>query len=156
MSCSNSLNGGGIGGASGLPFSMHVPQKPNINGERSKKIEHHVGVLGKKEIQIAADGMERARSGRERIVDDNLYLKGMVIIRLLSATLEFTGAFLMWRFQRLDTAVRINGFLGLVGPLILTSTMLLGVAGLALGKMPVGKIFWIGTGVLCILWGTSR
>jgi hypothetical protein len=89
-------------------------------------------------------------------MQDNLYLKGMVLIRLLSATLEFTAAFLMWRFHRLDTAVRINGFLGMVGPLILTSTMLLGVAGLAVGKIPLAKMVWIGIGVLFIIWGTSR
>lgn len=89
-------------------------------------------------------------------MEDNVYLKGMVLIRLLSATLEFTGAFLMWRFHRLDTAVRINGVLGLVGPFILTSTMLLGLAGLAVGKMPMNKIIWIGSGVLLILWGTTR
>ena len=89
-------------------------------------------------------------------MEDAFYLKGMVLIRLLSATLEFIAAFLMWRFHRLDTAVRINGFLGLVGPFILTSTMLLGMAGLAVGKMPVAKMLWIGGGVLLILWGTSR
>ncbi len=88
-------------------------------------------------------------------MQDDFYLKGMVVIRLLSATVELTAAFLMWRLQRLDTAVRINGFLGMVGPLILTTTMALGLAGLA-GKMPLGKMLWIGCGVICILWGTSR
>lgn len=87
---------------------------------------------------------------------DDLYLKGMILIRFLSASIEFTGAFLMWRYQRLDTAVRINGLLGLAGPIILTSTMLLGIAGLAATKVPVAKIAWIGAGVAMILWGTTR
>jgi hypothetical protein len=62
----------------------------------------------------------------------------------------------MWRYFRLDTAIRINGFLGLAGPLVLTTTMLLGIAGLAATRMPLAKIFWIGIGVACILWGTTR
>lgn len=61
----------------------------------------------------------------------------------------------MWRFGRLETAVRINGFLGLAGPIVLSLTMLMGVAGLA-GRLPLGKITWIGLGVLLIFYGTSR
>jgi len=79
----------------------------------------------------------------------------MVAVRLLSAGIELTGALLMWRLGRLETAVRINGFLGLVGPLILTTTMLLGIAGLAT-RLPLGKLLWIGAGVLLILVGTTR
>ena len=89
-------------------------------------------------------------------MSEEIFLKGMIIIRFLSAIMELTGAFLMWRFYRLDTAIRINGFLGLVGPIILTSTMLLGIAGLAATRVPVAKIVWIGLGVACILWGTTR
>ncbi|WP_053958648.1 YqhV family protein [Sulfobacillus thermosulfidooxidans] len=89
-------------------------------------------------------------------MSSDMYLKGMVLIRLISASIEFTGAFLMWRYQRLDMAVRINGLLGLAGPIILTTTMLLGIAGLAATKVPVAKIAWIGAGVVMILWGTTR
>ncbi len=86
----------------------------------------------------------------------DIYLKGMVLIRLVSASIEFVGALLMWRYQRLDMAVRINGFLGLAGPIILTTTMLLGIAGLTTTKIPLTKITWIGAGVVMILWGTTR
>lgn len=89
-------------------------------------------------------------------MDNHLFLRGMVAIRLLSALIELTGAFLMWRFQRLDMAVRINGFLGMAGPLVLTSTMLLGIAGLAASRVPIAKVAWIGAGVALILWGTTR
>lgn len=89
-------------------------------------------------------------------MNDDAYLRGMVLLRLLSATLEITGAFLMWRFHRLDTAVRINGFLGMAGPLILTTTMLIGMAGLAATRVPVLKLAWIGAGIALILWGTTR
>lgn len=87
---------------------------------------------------------------------EDLYLRGMVYIRFLSAAIEFTGAFLMWRYNRLDMAIRINGFLGLAGPIILTTTMMLGIAGMAATRMPLNKIMWIGLGVGCILWGTTR
>ncbi|MCY0878007.1 MAG: YqhV family protein [Firmicutes bacterium] len=86
----------------------------------------------------------------------DVFLKGMILIRFLSASMELTGAFLMWRTYRLETAIRINGFLGLAGPLVLTTTMLLGIAGLAANRVPTAKIAWIGIGVACILWGTTR
>jgi hypothetical protein len=89
-------------------------------------------------------------------MSEEIFLRGMIAVRFLSAAMEFTGAFLMWRYFRLDTAIRINGFLGLAGPLVLTITMLLGVAGLAASRVPIGKILWIGLGVACILWGTTR
>ncbi|WP_430626649.1 DUF2619 domain-containing protein [Sulfobacillus thermotolerans] len=41
------------------------------------------------------------------MMGNDVYLKSMVLIRFLSASIEFTGAFLMWRYQRLDVAVRI-------------------------------------------------
>lgn len=86
---------------------------------------------------------------------EHLYLRGMVGIRLLSGCLELTGALLMWRLGRLDAAVRVNSVLGLVGPVVLTLTMLIGVAGLAT-RLPVGKLLWIGAGVMLILVGTTR
>jgi hypothetical protein len=46
--------------------------------------------------------------------------------------------------------------LGLAGPLVLTTTMMLGIAGLAATRVPTAKIVWIGLGVACILWGTTR
>ncbi|MCL4318639.1 MAG: YqhV family protein [Firmicutes bacterium] len=86
----------------------------------------------------------------------DVYLKGMVLIRLISAMIELTGAILMWRYQRLDVAVRINGLLGLAGPIVLTSTMLLGIAGMMAKNVSFTKMAWIGAGVAMILWGTTR
>lgn len=89
-------------------------------------------------------------------MSEEIFLRAMILVRFLSACLELTGAFLMWRFYRLDMAIRINSFLGLAGPIILTTTMILGVAGLAAQKFPLEKIAWIGAGVALILWGTTR
>jgi hypothetical protein len=77
----------------------------------------------------------------------------MAAIRLLSASIEVTGALLILRFGRVDTALRINGLLGLVGPTILVGVTLLGVAGLA-GRIVPAKIAIIFIGVYLILYGS--
>jgi hypothetical protein len=77
----------------------------------------------------------------------------MAAIRLLSACIEITGAILILRFGRVETALRINGLLGLVGPTILIAVTLLGVAGLA-GRIVPGKIALIFIGVYLILYGS--
>lgn len=89
-------------------------------------------------------------------LSDDIFLRGMILVRFVSALIELTGAILMWRYWRLDMAIRINSVLGLAGPIVLTTTMLLGVAGLAAAKFPLEKILWIGAGVALILWGTTR
>jgi hypothetical protein len=81
------------------------------------------------------------------------YVRGMAAIRLLSACIEITGAILILRFGRVDTALRINGLLGLVGPTILIAVTLLGVAGLA-GRIVPAKIALIFIGVYLILYGS--
>ena len=77
----------------------------------------------------------------------------MVLVRLLSSAVELSAAVLMARYNRVDTALRINGILGLVGPLILLTVTTLGVAGLA-GRLPVHKLLMILAGVLLIILGT--
>ncbi|HEX6988967.1 MAG TPA: YqhV family protein [Bacillota bacterium] len=83
----------------------------------------------------------------------NPFVGGMVLIRLLSATIEVTAAMLMARYNRVDTALRINGVLGLVGPAVLLAATTLGLAGLA-DRLPVHKTLMIATGVLLIIIGT--
>ncbi len=80
------------------------------------------------------------------------YVRTMVI-RLISATVELTGALLMARFNKIDTAVRINGFLGLVGPLVLITATAVGLVGLA-NNIQSSKILLVIVGVLLILIGT--
>jgi hypothetical protein len=87
---------------------------------------------------------------------EHVYLRGIITIRLLSSLIELSGALLMWRLGRLEAAVRINGLLGLAGPIVLTTTMLIGIAGLAQARVPLSKLVWIAGGVAMILWGTSR
>lgn len=80
-------------------------------------------------------------------------VNSMAVIRLISATIEATAAVLMLRSGRVETALRINGLLGLVGPTILVSVTAIGVLGLA-GRLPYAKMAIIGMGVYLILYGS--
>lgn len=74
----------------------------------------------------------------------------MVIIRLVSGSLELTIAGLMYKSHDLEKALALNSMLALVGPCILITTTALGVAGLG-DKISFLKIFCIFSGVLLIL-----
>ena len=77
----------------------------------------------------------------------------MAAVRFLSAAIEATGATLILRSARVDQALRINGLLGLAGPVILITVTALGVTGMA-GKIHAGKILLIFMGVYLILYGS--
>ncbi|NLG68905.1 MAG: DUF2619 domain-containing protein [Firmicutes bacterium] len=78
-------------------------------------------------------------------------VSGMALLRLLSATLEITAAILMVRSGRVADAVRINGLLGLVGPLVLASVTALGLAGLAeAGRLSPARLAILAVAVLLI------
>jgi len=79
----------------------------------------------------------------------------MAAVRMLSSAIELCAALLMLRLARLEAAVQINAGLGLVGPLVLVTTTLLGIAGLA-GKVPWTRIGLIAAGVLLIVVGARR
>ncbi len=81
------------------------------------------------------------------------FVRGMALVRFLSATAELAGALLMIRANRLEDAFRINAALGLVGPLVLMLTATIGVMGLA-GKLSLAKIAMIFAGVCLIFLGT--
>lgn len=82
-----------------------------------------------------------------------LLVKQMAGVRVLSACLEITAAILMLKFNRLDAALRINGLLGLIGPLILLAVTAIGAFGLA-GRVHPAKLATIFLGVVLILIGT--
>ena len=87
------------------------------------------------------------------MLSESRALLGMVLIRLLSALIEFSAVVLMLSLANLRTAVRINALLGLVGPTILLLATLVGVAGLSAQAsnprwllVPVGVgLVWLGT-----------
>ena len=80
-------------------------------------------------------------------------MRSMAAMRFVSAATEITAAVLMLRAGRVETALRINGLLGLVGPVVLVSVSLLGVAGMA-GRIPAGRVVLILIGVYLIIAGS--
>lgn len=79
----------------------------------------------------------------------------MAAVRMVSSAIELGAALLMLRLARLDAAVQINAALGLVGPLVLVTVTILGVAGLA-GKIPLTRLALIGAGVMLVILGARR
>ncbi|MEW6065969.1 hypothetical protein P378_12650 [Desulforamulus profundi] len=79
----------------------------------------------------------------------------MAMLRCLSASIELTAALLMLKFGRVETALKINAVLAMVGPSIMVLVTILGLVGLA-GKVSLSKLGIIFSGVLLIFYGISR
>lgn len=75
---------------------------------------------------------------------------GMALLRLIAGTIEISGALLMLKFQRVESAIQINAVLGLIGPSIFVLVSAIGIMGLA-GKLSYAKLGLIAAGVLLIL-----
>ncbi len=80
---------------------------------------------------------------------------GMALIRVLSCLIELTAAILMLKFNKIESALKINAVLAFVGPIILMSVMALGLFGMA-GKVPSSKMVIIATGVILIFYGINK
>ena len=79
----------------------------------------------------------------------------MATLRCISASIELTAAFLMLKFGRVETALKINAVLALVGPSVMSLVTVLGLAGLA-GKVSISKIAIIFSGVVLIFYGVNK
>ncbi|MEG6522171.1 YqhV family protein [Desulfotomaculum sp. 1211_IL3151] len=79
----------------------------------------------------------------------------MAMLRCLSASIEMTAAMLMLKYGRVETALKINAVLALVGPSVMIIVTTLGLAGLA-GKISLSKLGIIFSGVALIFYGISR
>ncbi|MDK2820615.1 MAG: hypothetical protein PWP31_580 [Clostridia bacterium] len=83
------------------------------------------------------------------------HVLAMAIMRVLSSLIELTAAFLMLRANRVETALKINAVLALIGPTIMTIVMALGIFGLA-SKFPINKLLIIFLGVCLIFYGINK
>ncbi len=79
----------------------------------------------------------------------------MALLRILSGSLELTAAIVMIRLNSVEKALVVNSMLAMVGPMILISTMAIGLVGLS-DKLSPGKLLWVMAGVGCILIGILR
>lgn len=65
------------------------------------------------------------------------------------------AAYLMYYFKNINTAVKINAFLGLIGPLILILVSFFGLFELS-SKLNIKNLIFITIGVILILIGTRN
>lgn len=79
----------------------------------------------------------------------------MAMLRCLSASIEFTAAILMLKFGRVETALKINAVLAMVGPTIMVLVTTLGLVGLA-GNVSISKMAIIFSGVILIFYGINK
>lgn len=81
-------------------------------------------------------------------------LSSMAIVRILSGLLEILAAIVIMRFGRIETALRINAFLGLVGPIVFILVSALGIVAVAVRVIP-WKIGLIILGFVFVMLGTK-
>lgn len=80
---------------------------------------------------------------------------GIVTLRMLSGMIELLAAIFMLRFATLEKALAINALLAIVGPIVLITTMSLGLISLA-DKISTTKFLLIGLGVVLIIVGLKK
>lgn len=79
----------------------------------------------------------------------------MGMLRLLSGLLEVFAATLMIYFNQVETALKINALLAIVGPTVMIIVTTLGVLGIA-DKVSLEKMLTILAGVTLIFIGLNK
>ncbi|MER2190703.1 MAG: YqhV family protein [Solibacillus sp.] len=75
----------------------------------------------------------------------------IIILRLISGSIEITAAAFMYKFNDLEKAFYINSLLALVGPVILIVTTAIALLGLA-DKISMTRIVCLFGGIFLILF----
>ena len=74
----------------------------------------------------------------------------MIVLRLISGSIEITAAMLMLKYNDLEKAFYINTMLALVGPVILIVTTGIGLSGLS-EKISLKKGILLFSGIVLII-----
>lgn len=77
----------------------------------------------------------------------------MALLRLIAGTIEISAALLMLKFGNVQTALKINSMLGLIGPIALTLVGAIGLIGLS-SHLSWPRLVLTALGVLLIFLGT--
>ncbi len=85
----------------------------------------------------------------------NKHVMAMAAMRVFSSLIEFSAAILMLKLNRVETALKINAVLAMVGPTVMCMVMALGLWGLA-GKISLSRILIIIAGVCLIFYGIKK
>lgn len=83
------------------------------------------------------------------------FLLGMVVLRLISGSLELLAALIMFRLNSVEKALLVNSMLAMLGPFVLILTTALGLAGIA-DKLSYSKLLWIIAGLTCLFIGIFK
>ena len=75
----------------------------------------------------------------------------IIILRLLSGSIELTAAMFMMKYNDLEKAFYINTLLALVGPIILVVTTGLALTGLT-EKISITRMVCLFSGIILILY----
>jgi hypothetical protein len=79
----------------------------------------------------------------------------MATIRVISGLLEIMVAIIFLKSGRVENALRMNAFLGLIGPLVFLLVSVLGVVAIAV-KISWPKMIIICLGIILVLVGTKN
>lgn len=82
-------------------------------------------------------------------------LLAIVFLRILSGSMEILAAILIYRYNSLEQALKINAILASIGPLVFLGAMYLGLTGLT-QKINYHKMICIYVGAALIFWGLRR
>ncbi|MCL6588433.1 MAG: YqhV family protein [Firmicutes bacterium] len=85
---------------------------------------------------------------------EEIVLKNMALIRVISGLIEIIAALLFLKAGRVNIALRMNAFLGLIGPLVFILVSVLGLAVIAV-KLSWAKVVIICLGLILVLVGTK-
>ncbi len=81
-------------------------------------------------------------------------VNNMAVLRVISGLLEIGVAIVFFKAGRVDTALRLNAFLGLIGPIVFILVSVLGIAAIAV-KLSWYKVLLLSIGMLLVLLGTK-
>lgn len=77
----------------------------------------------------------------------------MAVLRIVSGVLEIAAALIFVKLGKVETALRINALLGIIGPLVFVLVSVLGIVAVAV-KLPPQKIVLLTLGTILVLVGT--
>lgn len=78
----------------------------------------------------------------------------MALIRVISGLLEIVVAVIFLKLGKVESALRMNSFLGLIGPFVFIAVSALGVVAIAV-KLSWLKVLIICLGIILVLVGTK-
>jgi hypothetical protein len=82
-------------------------------------------------------------------------VNNMALIRVISGLLEIIVAIIFLKLGKVESALRLNSFLGLVGPLVFIAVSALGIVAIAV-KLSWIKVALICLGIILVLVGTKN